>query len=306
MDYKSSGRISEDISTVSFGGGGFWGDALFSEKVAGRILDIALEQGVNLIDTGPTYSCDNAEKRIGKIVGNRWRDTLISTKVGTARSQNGRLIKDFSYSGMRSSLSTSLKRLNREQVDFLLLHSPTVKDVLSNEVQDFLLEMKDKNLVRYVGLSSGGITAQEGIESGVYDCVMLTYNILAQEEEKMFALAKKQQMNIFAKSPLAQAFYSPSFFKINSPRRLWYFFRFLKTHRHNIRFTSRIKKALSVDDRSLTEVALKFVLSNEMITSVVIGTSSTENIKINCNVPNQPELTPGQIEIIKELPNFKP
>src|SRR5689334_805648 len=85
------------ISSVGLGCASAWGQTWFDEKTAIAIVRRAIELGVTVFDTGPSYSNGNAEPRLREALRGVERDRLlISTKVGTHIAKNGKLFHDLS------------------------------------------------------------------------------------------------------------------------------------------------------------------------------------------------------------------
>ena len=96
MKMRKLGNTGKLISVMGYGCGGFWGYEVFDEKIADRLVHLALDGGVNFFDTGASYSGGNAEKRLGKILkGVNTTGLIIGTKAGTT-IRNGKLVKDYS------------------------------------------------------------------------------------------------------------------------------------------------------------------------------------------------------------------
>ena len=107
---------------MGYGCGGYWGYEIFDEKIASRLVHMALEGGVNYFDTGASYSGGNAEKRLGKILkGVDKSHLIIGTKAGTV-IRDGKLIKDYSPDSITRQVEASLKNLGLERLPLLQLH----------------------------------------------------------------------------------------------------------------------------------------------------------------------------------------
>jgi len=84
MQFRKLGKTGFDISAISLGTwqvGGKWGSA-FDNKNAQTILNTAIDNGVNFIDTADVYSDGESEKAIGKFLNNRKERVYIATKCG--------------------------------------------------------------------------------------------------------------------------------------------------------------------------------------------------------------------------------
>lgn len=127
--------------------------ALPSDERVSDLLDTALTSGVNLIDTAPAYGA--SEARLGAFLGSRRERFVLSTKCGEQYS-NGRSIYDFSARALTASLETSLKRLQVDHVDILLLHSDgrDVEILTQTDALEALGSLKQSGKARAIGISA--------------------------------------------------------------------------------------------------------------------------------------------------------
>ena len=145
-----------------------------SDAEAQTLLGTASECGINFLDTAPAYGI--SEARLGQLLGNSAHDWVIGSKTGE-EFINGASHFDFSAEHTRLSVERSLKRLNRDWLDLVLVHSDgNDVDIIENSgAFEALAALKQAGTIRAFGMSSktvaGGILAAR--ES---DCVMVTYN----------------------------------------------------------------------------------------------------------------------------------
>ncbi|MDH5324070.1 MAG: aldo/keto reductase [Gammaproteobacteria bacterium] len=154
------------------------------------LLEQAKELGINLIDTAPAYG--NSEERLGQLLPNR-NDWVIVTKVGEA-FENGQSLFDFSSKTTRDSVHRSLKRLRRDFVDVVLVHSDgNDMDIIHNAgALEALNKLKDQGHVRAFGMST------KTLEGGLWvvqhcDVVMATCNL--SEHQDLPVLEEAQRLN---------------------------------------------------------------------------------------------------------------
>ena len=86
MRYRPLGRSGLTVSEIGYGCAGWWGKTAFPERQATSLVAEAIELGINLFDTGASYSAGEAQARLGRAL--RGRDVsrlVISTKAGTFR-----------------------------------------------------------------------------------------------------------------------------------------------------------------------------------------------------------------------------
>jgi aryl-alcohol dehydrogenase-like predicted oxidoreductase len=129
MVRRRLGRTEFELSPIGFGAfkigrnqGAKYAHAydLPNEAEVSRVLNGVLDLGINYIDTAPAYGL--SEERIGRAVGHRKDDFVISTKVGED-FEDGRSSFDFTETGVRESIDRSLRRLHLDALDLVFVHS---------------------------------------------------------------------------------------------------------------------------------------------------------------------------------------
>ena len=163
------------------------------------LLEKAQELGINLIDTAPAYG--NSEERLGKLLQDR-EHWIICSKVGE-EFQNGQSTFDFSAHHVRSSVERSLKRLNTDWLDLVLVHSDgnDLAIINSSDCLDELQQLKERGLIGNYGMSTktvdGGLQAVRRT-----DVVMVTYNPLIREDGAVIDEAAKLGKGVLIKKGL--------------------------------------------------------------------------------------------------------
>ncbi len=252
---------------------------LYEEAEAAKIVHAAIDRGLNFIDTGPNYSNGHAEERLGRILGSKAKGMVIATKVGT-QYVNGNHVKDYSRSAIEQSVVRSMKRLNMDHIPLLQLHG--MAEPLAEETVSALSSLKQRGLVRYVGVSTDGPAAEYAIQTGVFDCLMIQYNLIVrQEPERIISSAAKSGVGILVKSPLAQTLYGNDIFKIRGMSDLWYLARALKNHRSKFLRGLKFRFVNHLPGWEGSQVALRYVLNNPNISSAIIGTTKLEHLLKN-------------------------
>lgn len=192
------------LGTVAFGRD--WGlkypqrthrTSLPTDSELDRLLSVAEELGVTLLDTAPAYG--SSEERLGTLLRGRSHSFVISTKAGETSTPQGSTF-DFRPSTLRASVERSLERLYVDVLDFVFLHAgPDDSEALGG--LETLLRLRDEGKVRWVGASTksvqGGLRAVE-----TCDAVMLTYNHQDRSQEEVLDKAGGQT-KVLIKKPLA-------------------------------------------------------------------------------------------------------
>jgi aryl-alcohol dehydrogenase-like predicted oxidoreductase len=202
------GKVSPlGLGTVKFGrnqglkypgGGGF---PLPEDHHIEFLLDLALECGINLLDTAPAYGC--AEERLGRLMGARRNKFFLVSKTGE-EFWNGQSTYVFTAEHTRMSVERSLRRLNTDFLDCVLLHSSHDDlNVMENtSALETLSRLKEKGKIGSFGVSTHTV---EGGKRAIdlSDCVMVTYNkshtaacaVIEYAREKGRAVLVKKALN---------------------------------------------------------------------------------------------------------------
>ncbi len=168
---------------------------------ARRLLDLARDLGINLIDTAPAYGV--SEERLGPLLQGQREQWVVVSKVGE-EFVDGQSRFDFSPTHTRLSVERSLRRLRTDRIELVLVHSDGRDlDILRHSgVYETLAELKREGKILGYGLSGktveGGLLAlQQG------DCAMVTYNLNERAERPVLDYAQAHAKGILVKKALA-------------------------------------------------------------------------------------------------------
>lgn len=174
--------------------------ALPTDNEIDYLLHVAADVGINLLDTAPAYGA--SEERLGKALRGKRTNWIVSTKAGEEFVE-GVSRFDFSPKAIQFSVERSLKRLQTDYLDLVLIHSNGDDQRIINEeaVFDTLDRLKQAGKVRAFGMST------KSVEGGMHtidcaDLAMVTLNPDYVAERSVIAYAKQKQKGIFIKKAL--------------------------------------------------------------------------------------------------------
>jgi L-galactose dehydrogenase len=156
MNYRTLGKTGLKISVLGFGGSSLGSVFKPIDQAQGiRAVHVAIDQGINLIDTSPFYGLTKAETVLGKALREIPRDKcLLATKVG----RYGFKQKDFDFSAARitASVDESLQRLGIDHLDFIQLHDMEFGDAeqIVHEAIPALRKVQAQGKARFVGITA--------------------------------------------------------------------------------------------------------------------------------------------------------
>jgi aryl-alcohol dehydrogenase-like predicted oxidoreductase len=170
------------------------------DQAVRSLLDQSLELGINLIDTAPAYG--SSQQRLGKLLPGPREQWVIVSKVGEF-FEGGRSRFDFSYDATQQVVRESLRTLNTDYLDIVLIHSDgdDLRILEQEGAADALREMKQQGLIRAHGMSSK--TLEGGLRVvAEMDVVMATCNPGYTDELPVLAAAKEQGKGVLIKKGL--------------------------------------------------------------------------------------------------------
>jgi len=160
------------------------------EKVV-ALLEQCLEAGVDLLDTAPAYGI--SEIRLGHLLPGRRQEWLLSTKAGETFI-NGQSRFDFSNNAIRRSVEQSLKNLQTDYLDIVLIHSDgdDLKIINHSDAMAALQDMKQAGKIRWIGMSTKTIAGSLAALP-ISDVLMVALNI--EDQSHMPVLKAANQLN---------------------------------------------------------------------------------------------------------------
>ncbi|MDK1020754.1 MAG: aldo/keto reductase [Candidatus Hydrogenedentes bacterium] len=258
MEKRAFGNTDMDLSVLGFGAAEIGYEGASEEEVR-SLLNEALDAGLNIIDTAECYM--NSEEMIGNTVSNRRDDYYLFTKCG--HPQGNVVGEDWSRASILSSIERSLRRLQTDHVDLVLLHS-CAEDVLRNgEAIGALQKARDLGYTRYIGYSGDSMAARYAIECGEFDALEISVSIADQEAIGLtLSLAEEQKLGVIVKRPIANVAWKTSELPKNPYHQVYW---------------ERLQKLdydfVKGDVSEAVGIALRFTLGVPGVHTLIVGTA---------------------------------
>ena len=315
MKKRLLGKTGFEISEIGLGTwqvGGKWGSK-FNHTNADEILNTAIDNGVNFIDTADVYNDGESEKAIGRIIRSRSEKIYVATKCGRKLSPH----TDTAYQtkALRKFVEDSLTNMGLETLDLIQLHCPPTETYNRPEIFELFNTLKKEGKILNLGVSVEKIDeALKAIEYDNVTTVQIIFNMLRQRPaEHFFTEAQKNNVGIIVRVPLASGLLSGKFSlstKFNKDDHR-YFNRngeaFDKGETFSgVDYTNGLKAVEEIKNcfplsTDLAAAALKWILMFKEVSCVIPGASSPSQAFTNIMASKQPNLTTEQINDIKGI-----
>lgn len=301
MKYK---KYIQDAPLVSEIGLGAWqlghnsGWQGMSEKEAVELVGKSLEYGINFFDTAPNYGHGTGEERLGKALKGVARNKIvINTKFGHTDSG----FTNFNSNYIRESLEGSLKRLQVDYVDSLIIHNPPLEylDGNKNQHYEILERLIEEGKIKAYGASLDTYEEMKLFMNTTNAKVIEAFfNILHQDTSRAFDLAIEKEVGIIVKIPLDSGWLSGKYHAESAFRdiRSRWSKRDIQTRAHLV---NRVKEIVQATD-NLAQKAISFCLSYDAVSTVIPGNTNIAQLTSNVESVNNPMSG----ELVKKLEDF--
>lgn len=295
MQYRKFGNTDLLVSEIGFGawaiGGGAmigntaigWGDA--DDSISVEAIYSALDAGINFFDTADIYGLGHSEELLGKSIGNR-KEIIIATKGGNV-SRNEQFTVDYSKEYILSACEASLKRLQRNVIDYYQLHSARMQHLQEGECIEAMQQLQQQGKIRYWGISLNTFDplpeATFFIENKFGNGFQLVLNLLNQKALTLLKQSAENGYGVIVRMALQFGLLTGKFDKeVNfSPN----------DHRKN-RLT---KEVIDISNNTLepvwalcekyncskTQLALSYILSYPEVSTIIAGIRTAEQVQLN-------------------------
>jgi aryl-alcohol dehydrogenase-like predicted oxidoreductase len=270
---RTLGRTGLEPTLVGFGAleiGRDWGVGNAddrqrpAEEEAGRTLQEVLDLGINLIDTASAYH--RSEERIGRYVHARRKDYILATKCGE-HNREPDTYYDFSQDAISRSIENSRRLLKTDVIDLLQIHfGPDPDQVLDDGgCVRAMKEARERGFVRYLGASVDGPVLDRCIESGDFDVVQVGYSLLWQGEGERIKKAAERGIGVLIRSGLGGGWLTSRALRVRPEERP--------------KKVNALLELCNGDAEKVTSLALQFLARNAGISSILVGSKSSLNIR---------------------------
>ena len=295
MKFRTLGRTGFTVSEIGYGAWGIgksmWVGA--EDDLSLKALHHAADLGCNFIDTALAYGNGHSERLVGKFARERSERIVVATKIppknGRWPARKGTPLREaFPADYIIERTETSLRNLGADVIDLQQLHVWTDEWTDEGEWYDALSHLREQGKIRFFGVSINDhdpASALRLVSSGKVDTVQVIYNIFDQSPElELFPLCKRMNVGVLARVPLDEGGLTGSISASSTfPKGDFRngYFRGSRKRRVAAR-VDRLRPLLGEEASTIAELALKFCLHHDAVSTVIPGMRSVKNVEANC------------------------
>lgn len=296
MEYRPFGKTDIQVSAIGFGcweiGGGY---GSIEEDQFIHAVHRALDLGINCFDTAEAYGFGASERSLAKALGARRKEAIVVTKFGIGYKEAPNF-RDSSRQRIVDSIEKSLQNLNTDYVDVYMVHWPDVNTPLE-ETMRALEEIIQKGKARYAGVSNFRLAQIErSMRARRVDVVQYCWNMFDRRmQSEIFPYCREHQIGVMAYGSLAYGLLTGVFSEgtdfgsddwrarrgrmggINLFQHLFGPEYFSK----NLKVVDELKKLAATYHKTLPQFALRWTLSNPVVSTALVGCRSTSEVDDN-------------------------
>ena len=292
------GQSELQVSRIGLGCMGmsdFYGDS--DEKESIRVIDRALELGMNFFDTADMYGPFKNEELLGRALAGKWDRVVLATKFGVQRAPSGEFL---GMSGkpdyVKEACDASLKRLGVDTIDLYYLHRVDPNTPIEDTV-GAMAELVKEGKVRYLGLSEAApATLHRACKVHPIAALQTEYSLWSRDPEaELLATCKELGIGFVAYSPLGRGFLSgrfrsPDDFDANDWRRTNP--RFIgENFAKNLAVVDKVNEIAAKRGATASQLALAWLVAQGNVTPIP-GTRKAERLEEN--------IAAAEIELTKD------
>lgn len=298
MHYRALGKTGLRVSEISMGCNRL-GEASMADGKWIALVRRAVELGVNLFDTAESYGWGRSEEILGQALAGR-SDVFIASKVSRSRETGER---SFTQSLVIASAEGSLRRLKRDRLDLLQLHSPSMDNLLHDDWVEGMRKLQEQGKVRWVGVSIND--AESGrwlIENGLVDALQVDYSMLAPGVgREVFPLAERHGVGILVRMPMARGILTGKFTpgqEVGAEHRAS-----LNRERvpEQVRQAEAFRALVEGSEITLGQLALRYAITPAGVSAAIPGARTLEQLEQNVAASNGIGLGAAELAQIADI-----
>ena len=294
MIYRRFGKTNWQLSEIGYGmwGMGGWKESDDIQSV--KSLNLAVEKGVNFFDTAWGYGEGHSERLLGKLLQNHPDKKLYTASKIPPKNfkwpakPNYTFEESYPAEHIRTYTEKTLKNIGQEQIDLMQFHTWDDGWASQEEWQRTIEDLKKEGKIGAMGISMNRWEPENGIialETGLIDAVQVIYNIFDQApEDRLFPFCEANDIAIIARVPFDEGTLTGSIKRETTfPEGDWRGTYFVPENLNASADRADLIRPLIPENTDMAAVALRFVLENKTVGTIIPGMRKQRNVIANIN-----------------------
>jgi aryl-alcohol dehydrogenase-like predicted oxidoreductase len=316
MKYRTLGKSGIKVSEIGFGAWtialDWWGKRIDDDEAI-KMLKRAYDLGINFYETADIYGKGKSEKLIAQVFKDMRNEVIYSTKWGydmysAKQVGHSELPQKHNEEFLQFALDQSLRRLQTDYIDVYSLHNPKMDAIRSDKLFATLDDLAKKGTIKSHGVALGPAIGwkdegMETIEKRNITCLQTVYNILEQDPGRDFMkAAERHNIGITVRVPDASGLLTGKVstntkFDKNDHRS----FRKQEFIVEAMQKIENMKPSASSKGWNITELAIKFILSQKQISLVLPTMINVEEIEMFTSLSDGNYLKSNEVARMEEM-----
>jgi aryl-alcohol dehydrogenase-like predicted oxidoreductase len=311
MKYRKLGRTGFEVSDIAQGLWGMSGWSGSDDRESMSAMQLAVDLGCNFFDTAWAYGDGKSDGLLGELMRQNSGKRLYAASKIPPGNQQWPALPTYKYSDVFSAAHVFKyadlirQKLQVDTIDVLQFHVWDDSWTDEPEFRSTVEKLKREGWIRYFGLSLNRWEPSNGIKAlrtGLVDAVQVIYNIFDQSpEDELFPVCQELNIGVIARVPLDEGSLGGKMtLETRFPAGDWRAGYFGPENlAPTIERVEKLKQILP-EGISLPEMALRFILSNPIVSTTIVGMRKPEHVKRNVVTSDAGALDPVLLAELKE------
>lgn len=290
MVYRRLGKTDLDVSIIALGcwamgnDPGFWGVVNDNESIAA--IHQALDVGINLIDTAPSYGYGHSEEIVGKAVADRRDKVVLATKCGIVWPREGKktLRRKLTAASIKRECEASLRRLRTDVIDVYQCHWPDPETPLE-ETMETMLGLKEQGKIRAIGVSNFSCQEMSACRSvGALDCLQPQLSLLERRAtQDLIPYCQEYGIGVLVYSPLCKGMLTGKYAPETRPKDFRAKDEHFESDRmgRNLQILDRLRPLADRYGITLGQLAITWAANTPGVTAAIVGAKKPSQVAEN-------------------------
>ena len=310
MKFRRFGRLGWRVSDVGYGMWGMGGWSGSNDDESRSSLELATSLGCNFFDTAWGYGEGHSERLLGQLVRAHSDEILYTASKIPPKNRVWPSRREFTLDDcfppdhIREYAERTLENLGTDRVDLLQFHVWEDSWARDERWQRAIADLKAEGVISGVGVSVNRWepwNVLETLRTGMVDAVQVIYNIFDQApEDELFPLCRELDIAVIARVPFDEGTLTGTFTKSTTfPSGDWRRLYFVPENLESSVDRADALKSLVPPGMSLPELALRFILSNDDVSTVIPGMRRASHVSSNVSASDKGSLSPSQLQALR-------